>query len=209
MRDSLDILQTEDSIAHYGVMGMKWGVRKQRAAAAGMSVRDYKKQIKADNKEAFRLGKAATIADMTADITAKKLAKNKARSMGKTPTDRRVAKTARAAFANALAQEKAQKARAAMQAHRESLIKKYGEVNISQIRKTNAGRTNERVTTAKDWAINAGMSALGTLAGSTLLSPMGMRYFYVQVPGGKKAYAKAEYKRLKKEAKDVVKVTHS
>jgi hypothetical protein len=65
MRDSLDILQTEDSIAHYGVMGMKWGVRKQRAAAAGMSVRDYKKQIKADNKEAW----AIKICDMMDNLT--------------------------------------------------------------------------------------------------------------------------------------------
>ena len=76
MQDTLEILTTstseEDSITHHGVPGMKWGVRKEKARLAGMSPRQYKKQIKADNKIAFQLGREATIADRLLEYTNKK-----------------------------------------------------------------------------------------------------------------------------------------
>lgn len=43
-----------DELYHYGVIGMKWGVRK----SSGYS----KKEIKSDNKTAFELGRSGTIA---------------------------------------------------------------------------------------------------------------------------------------------------
>lgn len=213
MQDTLGILTTsmseEDSVAHYGVRGMKWGHRKQYVQSHNMTTRQLRKQIKADNREAYRLGREATIADYTASLSAKKLAKNKAKSIGKKATNRRVEKTARLAFADTLAQNRASKAREAVKAHRESLIKKYGATNVSKIKMDKQGRVNERVNNAKSHAINAGLSALGTLAGNVLISPLGMRMFYVQTPAGKNQYARNEYRKLRKEANQVVKVQNS
>lgn len=206
MQDTLDILQSEDSIAHYGVMGMKWGVRKQYAQSHNMTTRQLRKQIKADNKEAFRLGREATIADRTYAIAEHKLKKALNKSKKDTSSGKRLLNSARAAFTTSLAKANSEKARAAMKAHRESLVKKYGDTKISQIKFNKYGQTNERVTTAKDWAINAGMSALGTLAGSVMLKPAGMRMYYIQTPYGKEQYAKQQYRKYKKEAKEVVKL---
>lgn len=213
MQDSLNIIQdatiSEDSVEHYGVLGMKWGHRKALAQSQGISARQLRKQIKADNREAYRLGREATIADYTASLSAKKLAKNKAKSIGKKATNRRVEKTARLAFADTLAQDRAAKAREAVKAHREMLVKKYGATNISKIKMDKQGRINERVNNAKNHAINAGLSALGTLAGNVLATPLGLRMIYVQTPAGKNQYARNEYNKLRKEAKQVVKVRNS
>lgn len=213
MQDSLNIIQdatiSEDSVEHYSVLGMKWGHRKALAKSQGITTRQLRKQIKADNREAYRLGREATIADYTASLTAKKLAKNKAKSIGKKPTNRRVEKTARIAFADALAQDRAAKAREAVKAHRESLVKKYGATNISKIKMDKQGRVNERVNNAKNHAINAGLSALGTLASNVMLSSLGMGMVYIQPPAGRSRYALKEYNKLRKEAKQVVKVQNS
>lgn len=212
MQDTLEILTTstseEDSVVHYGVRGMKWGHRKAMAQSMGITTKQLRKQIKADNKEAFRLGREATIADNAADIAAKKLAKNKAKSIGKDPTNRRVQKTARAVFANELAKFHKEKARAAMIAHREALIKKYGATNISDIKRTKSGRTNERIHSGKDHAINAISTALGTLAGTVGFSALGapLRMAYIQLPASKKQAGKVRYSVYKNEAKQVVKV---
>ena len=210
MQDSLNIIQdatiSEDSVEHYGVMGMKWGHRKQYAQSHNMSTKQLRKQIRADNKEAYRLGREATIADRTYAIAERKLQKALNKSRKDTTSSKRLLNSARAAFATSLAKANSEKARAAMKAHRESLAKKYGDTKVSQIKYNKHGQTNERVTTAKDWAINAGMSALGTLAGSLMLKPAGRRLYYIQVPYGKEQYAKQQYRKYKKEAKEVVKL---
>ena len=45
MRDSLDILRTDDYVEHHGVKGMHWGVRKQQYKENVKSIKQkYKKQ---------------------------------------------------------------------------------------------------------------------------------------------------------------------
>ena len=43
--------ETDGSLAHYGVKGMKWGVRKERIKNARASVRSQKKAIRQAKKE--------------------------------------------------------------------------------------------------------------------------------------------------------------
>ena len=115
MQDTLEILTTstseEDSVVHYGVRGMKWGHRKEQARLAGMSHRQYKKQIKADNKMAYKLGRDATIADRLLEYTNKKSNKiiNKASRSGNE-------KKMKVAYTNKLkAERRAEAARAAIE----------------------------------------------------------------------------------------------
>lgn len=197
MIDSLSILtipceNEEDYIEHHGVLGMKWGQRKEKARLAGMSMRQYKKQIKADNKMAFKLGKEATIADRLLEYTNKKSNKiiNKAFKKNTRKSDLDMAR----AYTNkAKAEKRAKEARAAIKQHHAALVKKYGGVNVSNIKKDKKGRINERMTNHKSHVINAGLSALGTLAGSILIPGSAL---YVQTPMSKKQIVRNEYKRM-------------
>lgn len=71
MRDSLDILRTDDFIEHHGVKGMKWGVRKARHIQ-----KDLNRLEKEYKKEAYNYANA-TLREATLRNRVKKLvAKN-------------------------------------------------------------------------------------------------------------------------------------
>lgn len=42
---------TDDFLAHYGVKGMKWGVRKDKKATDKESRKDYRKRVKAERDD--------------------------------------------------------------------------------------------------------------------------------------------------------------
>lgn len=149
MQDSLEILTTstneEDSIAHYGVRGMRWGHRKALAKSMGISRKQLRKQIKADNREAFRLGQASTIADRMLSITNKKENRAIDKSLKGKEINRKALRMARA-YTNIAKAEKASKnARALMEQHRKYLEDKYGAALVSDIKRDKQGRTNERI----------------------------------------------------------------
>ena len=193
MQDTLEILTTstseEDSVVHYGVRGMKWGHRKEQARLAGMSHRQYKKQIKADNKMAYKLGRDATIADRLLEYTNKKSNKiiNKASKRGNE-------KKMKVAYTNKLkAERRAEAARAAIKQHHASLIKKYGGVYVSNIKKDKKGRINERVGSSKSNLVNGFKSAIGTVALNLIPGFSGM---YIQYSKGKNQLAREAYRRM-------------
>ena len=56
--------ETDGTLAHYGVKGMKWGVRKERIKAARASVRSQKKDI----KEAYKEGRYKQMLNLQAKL---------------------------------------------------------------------------------------------------------------------------------------------
>lgn len=189
MQDTLDVLTTsmseEESVAHYGVMGMKWGQRKERARLAGMSHRQYKQQLKADNRMAFKLGRDATIADRLLDYTTKKSNKiiNKAYKSKRPSSDLKMAR----AYANrAKAERRAKEARAVIKQHHASLIKKYGGVNVTNIKKDKQGRIDEKIHNGKDYLRAFALTAVFT-------GPYGRVYF---IPRGKNSTVRREYNKM-------------
>lgn len=206
MIDSLNILNTsamseEDAIQHYGVMGMKWGVRKAKAAAAGMSVRDYKKQIKADNKEAFEIGKRATIADYTTDRALYKQFKAQRRYNKKT-SKKNQDKLKRANFAFKGAKENTIIERKNIVQHHKKLTEKYGKEYISKIKTNKIGMIDENVNTFKTKTIIAGVNFLSNIAANFTLAAIGspVRVVAMANPKTKYQYAREEYRRLSKGA---------
>lgn len=189
MQDSLNIIldatNDEKNIEHYGVMGMKWGQRKEQARLAGMSHRQYKQQLKADNRMAFKLGRDATIADRLLDYTTKKSNKiiNKAYKSNRPSSD---LKMARAYTNRAKAERRAKEARAAIKQHHASLIKKYGGVNVSNIKKDKQGRIDEKIHNGKDYLQALALTAIFT-------GPNGGIYF---IPRSKNSTVRREYNKM-------------
>lgn len=209
MQDSLNIIQdatiSEDSVEHYGVMGMKWGVRKAKAAAAGMSVRDYKKQIKADNKEAFEIGKRATIADYTTDRALYKQFKAQ-KKYNKRTTKKNQDRLKRANLVFKGAKENTIAERKNIANHHKKLIEKYGKEYVSNIKTNKIGMIDENVNSSKTKAIIAGVNFLTNFAANFTLTAMGspVRVIGVAEPKSKYQYAREEYRRLSKGADNVL-----
>lgn len=152
MIDTLDILQSEDSIAHYGVMGMKWGHHKQMAQSMGISSRKLKKQIKKDNRNAFLIGKEATLADRTYELALKQKQKalkkaQRSKSYSKTGINKKLSV---ANLTLSRAENWKKLAREQLKEHRKYLSDKYGSTLISDIKTDKAGNINERVRSFRD-----------------------------------------------------------
>ena len=156
MQDSLNIIQdatiSEDSVKHYGVMGMKWGHRKQMAQSMGISSRKLKKQIKKDNRNAFLIGKEATLADKTYELALKQKQKalkkaQKSKSYSKTGINKKL-NVANLTLSRAENWKKL--AREQLKEHHKYLSDKYGSTLISDIKADKAGNINERVRSFRD-----------------------------------------------------------
>ena len=209
MQDSLNIIQdatiSEDSIEHYGVMGMKWGHRKQYAQSHNMTTRQLRKQIKADNKKAFELGRMGTATAIAEEIATKKANKAREKFLNKKKVKTKdELKYTRALATESRAKEAAKRAREAMEVHRKELVTKYGKTKVSDIKKNKNGRIDEKVNRGRDYLASLASTAIGTALGQTLVPAMtGGRFgmFYAQIPAGKNAYGRMLYNNYKAQSK--------
>lgn len=150
-------------ILHYGVKGMRWGVRKDD-------------RIRADNQKAFKLGRQATISSRAAIISRRRLDRAKARQSKLDNAATRY-RTDRAEKLNQYWEETAKKNEKAVKEHYKELIRKYGRENVTAIKTNKKGLISERTTSGTDIAVSIG-ATVGVNAALRLLHvPITMIYY--------------------------------
>lgn len=123
------ISASSEDLTHYGVKGMRWGVRRQ--------------EKREDNKKAFRLGRQATISDRAKILAEKRRIKN--------PTEKNLK-------LEKYWKKEAENDKNAAVDHYKQLIKKYGKQNVRGIHYNNKGMISERVASGPEIGLSVGLT---------------------------------------------------
>ena len=198
-----------NELYHYGVKGMKWGVRRyqnENGTLTSEGKKRAKQEYKEDNKTAYELGKAATIYGHAAARSMKRTIKleNKLdKQYAKDPNgySRRTQSLRKKWDASSKTtlelSEKYNKLQHTAEKHCDSLIKKYGKEAVSDIKYTDkklpegeyspksVKTMNERTNNMSDYAA-AGIASLGT---SAMLAVMGAPYAVLIAPSSTRGKA--------------------
>ena len=175
-------------IAHYGIKGQKWGYRrfqntdgswteegKRRYGSGNSGIKDMKKEVrkeyKKDNKEAYELGKKATINEQALDIAKKKTARAE-KAFQKKPSERRQKRLEAAKSNERIISEMAKVSKKEIQNHHKKLIEKYGKEAVSNIKYDKYGRVSEKTHTGKEIAAAVGVDAAAITVGALTRTPI-------------------------------------
>lgn len=169
---------------HFGVKGMRWGVRRYQNADGSLTAagrkrygsesnfgakerRQARKEVRADNRRAFELGKKATVlgeaSKLANDAASRREHKiEKLRDAGYDQNGAKVPKQASKlavdyATKNRLNAEY-EKARHEVESFSKELISKYGDQAVTSIRRRD-GVISENVNRGRDWLAAAAVSA--------------------------------------------------
>ena len=166
--NSMNLVNSGPYLAHYGIKGQKWGIRRFQDANGKLTAegrRQARKEYKADNREAFYKGKEATLSARAADYAEKRYRRAEKYSRNQAKIQRR--KT-NAEFWRA----QASKSEAEVKSHYDSLVKKYGKEAVSNVHRDKHGRVNEKVHRGRDKFNMIAGSALMYIGFSALGSPV-------------------------------------
>ena len=178
-----------NELYHYGILGQKWGVRRFQNSDGSLTSegrKRYRKELRADKREAFNLGQEATTLGRAAKYSMDRVAKYQDRVTRRLEKDPNAQKRGtQRAYKKALAAEKAaldiaKEYRRTVQdaeKHCQSLMKKYGKENVKDISykdvklsKSAASKygkdsirvVNEKVNNLSSWASTGAASVLMT-----------------------------------------------
>lgn len=192
---------SENELAHYGVRGQKWGVRrfqnpdgtltaegKARYSTDKEMKRAARKEVKSDNKTAYELGKKATVDSHAAYIASRKALKAQVK-YDKKPKNRKLDKLEAKQRTAERLKEQAEKSRKTAEEHIRELMSKYGDEAVKGLVYDSKGRVSENVNNGKNWLESAVLSGIAGAIGIPLLF----------IPAGKHSKGQAEYKDVYRE----------
>ena len=155
-------------LAHYGVKGQKWGVRRYQNADGSLTKEGKaraKAEYKQDNKEAFEKGRVATVY-ANASKYAKESVLVAQKRYDKNPTDRNKCWLDADKRVNKKLDKYKKQTLNETTKHYNKLVNKYGKEAVSSIKYDKNGDIKERMVSSKERIRNIGVS-LGT--GGTIL----------------------------------------
>ena len=200
----------KNELLHYGVIGMKWGVRKDKSMSYSQK-KQLRKSIRDDNAKAFEIGKNATVKgralvygqNKTIKLE-KKLDKYKEKHLY--DNDKRTKKLMTKITSNYMALkdigESYKQEQSKAKQHVDELIKKYGKENVKDIKykqysNERIGTYNvmdERVITGMEWVTSAAVTAASSALMLTGNSPVAV----LTSPKTADERGKSMYKNLQK-----------
>lgn len=185
-------ITSDGELYHYGVKGMKWGIRRYQNADGSLTAagkKRAKQEYKEDNKTAFELGKNATISGRAAAYSINRTArlKNKFEKRQHKDPDgltRRTKSLRDKMEASAKTTEQLSatymKHKAAAEAHCKGLMDKYGKEAVSSVKYKDINTknskfkvVNERTNTLTDYAVS-GLSFVAATGAVMMGAPVGV-----------------------------------
>lgn len=166
----------QNYLAHYGIRGQKWGVRRFQNADGSLTSEGKKRaraEYKADNKAAFEKGRAATDYEYAARYSDRQVARAQKR-YDKKLDSKSLERLNYEKATNRKLHEQAKLTEEAVRRHAAQLKKKYGDEAISDIKYDKNGRINEKVLTGGQ-IVGYTLANVGSVALSALtMAPVTM-----------------------------------
>lgn len=195
-------MENYNELYHYGIKGMKWGVRRYQNADGSLTSAGRKKakqEYKNDNRTAYEIGKSATIYGHAAAKSLKRTAKleqkldkqyEKDPSGSKRRTESLKKKLDASSKTSVELKVKYLKLQDIAEKHCDSLIKKYGKEAVSSIKYTDKKVTSRNYTNEKFKTINEKTNNMSdyaeagvkTMTTSAILTLMGSPFSFIYIP---------------------------